>query len=271
MALAKLIFAVVLCTYASALRIDNVKPFECGPENTVWDVGMNNALDTEAYLAEGNCVIAVEASPDLVENAKRRLADHVASGQLRIVGKAISHDSTRGTLDFWLSKTLDEWNSFDQKVACRTSKNETTGKFGFDPFNCYAVHLESIPCEDLFLTYDAPAYMKLDIEGAEKSCLDALQARVQRGEKLPRYVSVEVNPDQPDKALQQLGYTRFKLVRQDTLKTGPRSTSGPWGELALDCQRGREWSTFVEFTARRAKDTEACPWSTWYDVHAMRD
>jgi len=90
-------------------------------------------------------------------------------------------------------------------------------------------------------------------------------------------------------SLYKLGYKGFKLVRQDRLFTGAGSTTGPWGENALDCATGPLWRDITaikaEFTTILAKDlilADACPGGImpirsepklaaaymWYDLHA---
>jgi FkbM family methyltransferase len=267
---------VVKLEAAHVLESKSTPTFECKLQNTVWDVGMNDAGDTRSYLATGACVIAVEADPDLVDKARQDMASYISSGQLRIVHKAISiaHDVKK----FWKSKINDEWNSFDRGVACRGTKL-TGRRWKLEPANCYPISVDSIPCGDLLQTYGVPLYMKLDIEGQEKSCLDGLQA-LPSGSRLPQYVSSEMNGHRAHLQLKQLGYTRFKLVRQDLLvrtqdpssrSDGWSTRSGGWGDLAMDCERHGEWSTYDEFIARSANDTSDCPNRVWYDVHAARD
>ena len=55
----------------------------------IYDFGMHNADDTEIYLRKGFRVVAIEADPSLCEQARKRLSEHVASGELVVVNKAI--------------------------------------------------------------------------------------------------------------------------------------------------------------------------------------
>lgn len=67
--------------------------------------------------------------------------------------------------------------------------------------------------------YGIPYYLKVDIEGADKLCLEALKDFKGR----PKYISME--PREPSARnlrrefalLRALGYSKFKVVRQDTV------------------------------------------------------
>lgn len=57
---------------------------------TIFDIGMFDASDTEYYLTEGYRVVAIEANPALAQRAEVLLKDYIASGRLVIVNCAIS-------------------------------------------------------------------------------------------------------------------------------------------------------------------------------------
>jgi len=47
-------------------------------ERLIYDVGMNNGDDSAYYLSLGFRVVAIEANPELVEQAKLRFAREIA-------------------------------------------------------------------------------------------------------------------------------------------------------------------------------------------------
>jgi hypothetical protein len=55
-------------------------------DDLVYDVGMNNGDDTAYYLSLGFRVVAIDANPELVEQAKSRFANEIASQRLIILG-----------------------------------------------------------------------------------------------------------------------------------------------------------------------------------------
>eukprot|EP00930_Biecheleria_cincta_P071332 TRINITY_DN58849_c0_g1_i1.p1 TRINITY_DN58849_c0_g1~~TRINITY_DN58849_c0_g1_i1.p1 ORF type:complete len:351 (-),score=69.69 TRINITY_DN58849_c0_g1_i1:133-1185(-) len=252
----------------------------CEPGNTVWDIGMNTGTDTRHYLEQGSCVLAVEADPSLVADVKNQLSSHMNKGALRIANIAIAmKGSSPGPMQFWMSKKNKEWNSFRREVACRTGQ-QADGSWQIGDNTCYSQVVQSQSCEQLFATNPVPAYVKLDIEGAEEGCVEAIRARKAGRLSTPRYLSMEVHkPQQTVLDLLNAGYTEFKLVRQDLL-TIPgtfQSTSGDWGEDALDCRLGKSWRSpdgvmeeYVRMHNPNGGDPPKCPSTSWYDLHARR-
>ena len=59
-------------------------------EDLIYDVGMNNGDDTAYYLSLGFRTVAIEANPELVEQAKARFAREIASGRLIILNIGIA-------------------------------------------------------------------------------------------------------------------------------------------------------------------------------------
>jgi len=167
----------------------------------IYDVGMHNGNDTAYYLHKGYRVIAIEANPALVERGERRFATEIAAGKLRILHVGIA--AKRGEAEFYVSKELDLWSSFDRNIATR------------DGQDCEAVRVPCIPFSDLVREHGVPFYVKIDIEGGDRLCLSALTADL-----CPPYMSVEMaheDGDEDIRILQALGYTRFRCIRQNDL------------------------------------------------------
>jgi len=129
-------------------------------ENLIYDIGMHRGKDTEFYLNKGFDVIAVEANPDLIEDARKKFAEEMETGQLTIIDKAISEK--KGFVDFYINKEKDEWGSIH---------------FGWNSgsmANLKKISVESIPFEEIISRYGMPYYMKIDIEGADIICIKSL-------------------------------------------------------------------------------------------------
>ena len=162
----------------------------------VFDVGMNNGDDAAHYLSKGYRVVAVEADPTLVEQARERFQEPIRRGQLELVNAAIGPKEE--IAQFWVCDTKREWNSFDRNVASR-----------------YGLPLSQIPVlcrpfRDLLRQYGTPFYLKVDIEGHDHYCVDDLDRA-----DLPQYISVEMGPLETVFKLGDLGYERFKLITQN--------------------------------------------------------
>ena len=162
----------------------------------VFDIGMYDGADSRYYLDEGFRVVAVEANPDLVMRARETFAPELASGQLTVVDAAIAQ--APGEIE--LSICADDLGSstlFDQRIAHRRTTR--------------TCRVRAITLADLFDEYGTPYHMKIDIEGADRLCVLALDT----GHR-PDYLSFEV-----DEHLEELlahagrvGYRRFKLIGQ---------------------------------------------------------
>jgi len=257
----------------------------CTPLNTIFDLGFYDGADSTAYLSGGYCVVGVEADPDLVAQALAKYAVWVQTGQLRIANVAIAPSGdTKAWTVFYRNRCSKEWNSFIKTVGCRACQPP----HAVDLNACDQVQVTSTNCMGIFGTFGVPHYLKLDIEGAEMGCFRAMQT-LPTGMTLPHYVSAEITQLEYIDTLYKLGYRGFKLVRQDRLASAVGSTSGPWGENALDCATGPWWRDYMairlEFGTILGKGmipTDACPGGVmpihgepkmqaaymWYDLHA---
>lgn len=259
----------------------------CDRQNMIWDIGFFDGYDAQMYLEAGFCVVAVEADPTLVDMGKKRYAAKIESKQLTLLNVAVAPGaSPGGNTTFYLNRCKAEWNSFLRTVGCRAC----TAPHVINTDACQAVQVSSTRCADLFTEYGTPHYLKLDIEGAESGCFHALKTLAQMESRisLPKLVSAEVSSPEYIDELHNLGYTKFKLVRQDKLIIDNHSSSGPWGDKAMDCRTGATWRTYQQVREEMLRVSE--PWSgvigddpcpkgvedikkegkgtVWYDVHA---
>ena len=166
-------------------------------KDLIYDVGMNNGDDVAYYLRSGFRVVAIEADPTLCDMASVRFKNELKSRKLTILNIGIA--SSPGVLDFWICETASEWNSFDSRIASRDGLPH---------------HRIQIPCQSfdwVLNNYGTPYYCKVDIEGNDSLCVEALRP----GGDLPKYISVELG--EIDSAIDQfeaLGYTRYKCISQ---------------------------------------------------------
>jgi FkbM family methyltransferase len=249
----------------------------------VFDVGMNNGDDSAYYLSRGFRVVAIEANPVLVEKARVRFQREIAAGQLVIECVAVAEE--RGRLPFWINEERTEFSSLFQERARR------------DGMRCRRVEIEVLTFDVLLERYGIPYYLKIDIEGAERCCLQSLQSF-----PLPSFISVEAESLEYLQLLWQLGYREFAIVDQmrhnssfpdfsneavyaraakrvcwyaDRFKnrfgqvTFSRGSSGPCG-----AETRASWQTFEEVAYNWLHlhfgryDRGTLNRSSWYDFHA---
>jgi FkbM family methyltransferase len=163
----------------------------------VYDVGMNNGDDTAYYLHRGFRVVAIDADAALVAAASRRFKQEIDRGQLTLLNLGITTEP--GPLDFWICEAKPEWNSFNRKAASRNGLPHHSIKVPGQTFDW------------VLKNYGIPFYLKIDIEGSDALCLEALPAN---GDS-PAYVSAELgNIEEFIANFEKLGYTRFKCISQ---------------------------------------------------------
>jgi FkbM family methyltransferase len=180
-------------------------------DHVVFDVGMHRGEDTDYYLKKGFCVVAFEADPGLVDHCRSRFSDALHSGRLVIVEGAIvsSHQlrSRKPTIDFYRNLDTSEWGTLCESWASRNAKLGTRSEI---------IEVQAVDFRDHLLRHGIPHYMKIDIEGSDQLCLDAL---LEFGPK-PDYVSIESEKRtfaelKAEMAnLERLGYNMFKAVDQ---------------------------------------------------------
>ena len=192
----------------------------------IYDVGLCHGEDTSLYLALGYRVVAFEASAEHCSNARERFADDLATRRLTIVEGAIA-ESNRETVTFYLHPINDEWGTTDRNWA---ERNKIYGESR--PVTVPAIHIE-----EWMRKTGVPYFMKVDIEGADFLCFEALKAFEER----PYYVSLESNKTdwkeltEEFKLLESLGYDSFAVVQQQALrKTSTRRLTSQSGSFGAD-------------------------------------
>jgi FkbM family methyltransferase len=164
-------------------------------DDLIYDFGMHNGDDTAYYLSRGFRVVAIEANPTFVEQARSRFAAEIESKQLSLVGCAIA--GRMGTVTFWVNDLKDEWSALDRAIA------------GRDGTPCHPVEVAAVTMEHLLENYGMPWYLKSDMERGDLYVLQGL-----RKGRVPKYLSIEGQSFDYLPMLWELGYRRFKLVDQ---------------------------------------------------------
>jgi FkbM family methyltransferase len=172
----------------------------------IYDVGLFDGGDTAYYLFRGYNVVAIDANPAMIEKARVRFSQEILAKRLTLLNVGIA--ATSGTTTFWISD-CPEWSSLDKTIASR------------DGAALRSVSVSTVPFSELLAEHGTPHYLKIDIEGNDRLCVDAL-----RGGKVPKYISVESecvgDADEPSdemsltmlELLREVGYRKFKLVKQ---------------------------------------------------------
>lgn len=167
---------------------------------TIFDIGMFDGSDTDYYLSLGHRVVAVEANPDLVADARRRFEAQVHSGQLSCIHAAISE---RGEpLQLSLAGTdLGSSSVFHDRTAHKRPMG--------------VVEVPGLSMQALIAEHGVPHFIKVDIEGADRFAVLPLTP-----ESRPAFLSFEIGHD-ADELLSHtiaLGYRRFKVINQNSFR-----------------------------------------------------
>ena len=220
-------------------------------QKLIYDIGMNNGDDTAYYLARGFDVVSIEADPVLCASAAHRFSSQIQAGKLTILNVAIA--SEPGLAEFWICEENSVWNSFCKEVASR------------DGLRHHSVQVQCETLPRIITRHGVPYFLKVDIEGNDFLCLDAL---IECSEK-PQFVSLELGEiDVFLDKLTALGYSGFKLISQFNFLPVERPASQEqlqherWKNLAasrnllvralrkLAGAAGREWMTKKIFQTR---------------------
>ena len=167
-------------------------------EDLIYDVGMHCGNDTDYYLAKGYRVVAIEADPTLCEAQTRRHESAIRDGRLVILNYAVAPQD--GVVPFWKCLDSDSMGTMEEEIVRTSTKR-------FQRTEVPARRLSTV-----FAEHGVPYYLKVDIEGADRYALDAIDPA-----DGPTYVSFEILHLTDLLLLATKGYTRFKVIDQDTL------------------------------------------------------
>ena len=180
-------------------------------KDLIYDIGMCEGEDTEFYLRKGFRVIAFEADPELARLCRNRLKGFIDQGQLTVVqGAIVDLDSIEAGQEkalFYRNNDKSDWGTVcSDRAECNVRLGTSNSMLEVD-----VIDLPSI-----MLQYGIPHYMKIDIEGMDMICVDALR----RFRERPDYISIEsdktsfANIKHEINTLVDLGYNSFQAVEQ---------------------------------------------------------
>jgi FkbM family methyltransferase len=188
-------------------------------DDLIYDVGLHKGEDAEFYLRKGFRVVAFEANHELVASCSERLMEYLDRGQLTIVEGAVVGPDVLGagcrTVKFYKNSDLSVWGTVRKDWADRNARLGTTST---------VTEVEAINFADAVRTYGVPYFMKIDIEGCDTVCVNALREFEER----PTYLSIESDKTSLEnirreiELLNELGYTSFQAVEQSTIPSRQR-------------------------------------------------
>jgi FkbM family methyltransferase len=216
----------------------------------IYDVGMHRGEDTAFYLNKGYRVVGFEADPELADECRRRFAPAIAQGRLEIVEGAIcAHPASGKTIAFYRNRSNSVWGTIECEWAERNARLGCPSE---------RVEVAVVDFRDCLERFGVPHYLKIDIEGADFVCVEALAGVATR----PEFLSVESSKADFDALVREfdllcaLGYKRFAVVQQANVHSSPfdgrtlagkplrhvfePGASGPFGEDLRDAYVSRE-------------------------------
>ncbi len=182
----------------------------------IYDVGMHKGEDTDFYLRKGFRVIGFEADPDLVKYCQNKFLDQIKDKRVTIIeGAIVRHrygESLEQTIKFYKNQQVSVWGTVWDQWAHRNERLGTASQ---------VIEVKTVDFTKCLEEYGIPYYMKIDIEGSDTICLQALCDF----EIKPTYISIESEMVVFAKLLEelnlleQLGYTEYKAVQQATISS----------------------------------------------------
>jgi hypothetical protein len=195
-----------------------------------------------------------------------------------------------------VNKKFSVWSTADPKWAMR---NKGLGA------DSEEIKVKCIRFADIVKEYGCPHYLKIDVEGADMLCVNALKSINCR----PKYISLESTKTSWSDLLNEfsifeiLGYTKFKVIDQTKHRNGKfitrdneqfdhrfeRGATGPFGENLTGQWLTRKQAilkyipiffvyktigdnTFLSKVLERIPILRrALDLVSWYDTHATRD
>lgn len=187
----------------------------------IYDVGLHKGKDTAYYLKKGFDVIAFEADPEFVEMCEGKFKKDILSGRLIIVqGAIVDKEKVKSdVISFYKNNEISVWGTALEETAIRNEKLGTTST---------KITVETIDFKECLEKYGIPYYLKIDIEGMDAVCLEALK----HFDKKPDYISIESekqnfeNLESEFDFFEELGYNNYKIINQsDITKSKEPKTS----------------------------------------------
>jgi FkbM family methyltransferase len=196
-------------------------------KNLIYDVGMHKGEDTDFYLKKGFNVVAFEANPDLVNLCKELFSAAIAEEKLVIIEGAIV-DAERNkaeTIHFYKNTQNTVWGTVADDWAGRNEKMGAASEI---------IEVPTIDFGECLEKFGIPFYLKIDIEGMDLLCIEALLHCKEK----PDYISIESEKvdfkalEKEFDLLEQLGYTDFKAVNQASVPAQREPENSTVGKFA---------------------------------------
>lgn len=200
---------------ADAETSDPISAAENMDTDLIFDVGLHRGEDTAFYLAMGYRVVGFEANPELAHLCRERFGAEIREGRLTIVEGAIQAQPA-GSVTFY-RHPLSAWGTINGDWARRNTALGASDQ----------LEVAAVDFSEALRELGIPRYLKIDIEGSDKVCLQALR----EFDKRPAYVSLEsekkhfVDLIAEFDLLETLGYDRFAVVQQAGIHAQPTSTT----------------------------------------------
>lgn len=177
----------------------------------IYDVGLHHGEDTDYYLKKGFRVIGFEADPDLAAGCRRKFSDQIKTGKVTIVEGAIvpvpSGGAVEKTIKFYKNKEIDVWGTVVEDWARRNEHLGTSSQ---------VIEVPIVNFSECLQNFGIPHYLKIDIEGMDAVCVEALF----NFEQKPDYISRESDCSSFEKVtedfnlLSQLGTQDLKVFNR---------------------------------------------------------
>ena len=177
----------------------------------IYDVGFHHGEDTAFYLKKGFRVVAFEAHPRLAEKGRELFADAARDGRFTMVeGAVIGADewaAGKRDVTFYINGAQDVWGTTQPDWAARCARAGASSS---------AVTVAAVDFVSCLQNHGVPHFMKIDIEGSDRCCLEALRHVVDR----PDFVSIESERAHGSEAqaeldqLESLGFRSCQIVQQ---------------------------------------------------------
>jgi FkbM family methyltransferase len=181
----------------------------------IFDVGLHRGEGTDFYLQKNFRVVAVEANPEHADFCRTRFKTAIDQNRLKIIQGAIVDAKTlapqQRKISFYRNESGSGWGTIRSDWAERNRKADMPSTL---------IEVDIIDFTEVLVEHGIPHYMKVDIEGCDMICVEALR----RFRERPAYVSIESDKtslkairheiDQ----LASLGYDMFQAVEQSAVE-----------------------------------------------------
>jgi FkbM family methyltransferase len=194
-------------------------------QNLIYDVGLHKGEDSEYYLKKGFKVIAFEADPDLVNSCSRKFESEISNGSMIIIEGAIvdlnSKSLKDGFVSFHKNTSKSVWGTIDTEWDNRNKKLGAQSEL---------IRVKAVNFLECLEKFGIPYYMKIDIEGLDHVCLEALK----KFKEKPPFLSEKrsyLKLIKEIKLLSSLGYNSFNVVQQQGISRQVPPTNSVQGEI----------------------------------------